>query len=100
MENIYYIGLDVHKKSKSIAYYIKTFTGKIVHQGMVKVERRALQQRLVDIPDSWIGAMEATMYTYFCNISILFLEVFFIKTSQPPTNVYLRPNKYQGALNR
>ena len=98
MESIYYIGLDLHKKS--IAYCIKIVNGKIVCQGMVKVERRALQQRLVDIPDSWIGAMEATMYTYFCNISILFLEVFFIKISQPPTNVYLRPNKYQGALNR
>jgi len=33
MESIYYIGLDVHKKS--IAYCIKTVTGKIVCQGMV-----------------------------------------------------------------
>jgi len=40
MESIYYIGLDVHKKS--IAYCIKTVTGQIVCQGMVKAERRAL----------------------------------------------------------
>ncbi len=61
MESIYYIGLDVHKKS--IAYCIKTVTGKIVCQGMVKAERRALQQWLVDLPGSWVGAMEATMFT-------------------------------------
>jgi len=98
MESIYCIGLDVHKKS--IAYCNKTVTGKIIRQGMAKVERRALQQWLVNIPGSWIGAIEAIIYTYFYNISILFLEIFFIKTSQPPTNLYLRPNKYQGALNR
>jgi len=61
MESIYYIGLDVHKKS--IAYCIKTVTGKIVCQGMVKAERRALHQWLVDLPGSWVGAMEATMFT-------------------------------------
>jgi hypothetical protein len=61
MESIYYIGLDVHKKS--IAYCIKTVTGKIACQGKVKAERRALQQWLVDLPGSWVGAMEATMFT-------------------------------------
>ena len=30
---------------------------------MVKAERRALQQWLVDLPGSWVGAMEATMFT-------------------------------------
>jgi hypothetical protein len=55
MESIYYIGLEVDKKS--IAYCIKTVTGKIIRQGMAKVKRRALQQGLVDIPGSWIGAM-------------------------------------------
>jgi len=61
MESIYCIGLDVHKKS--IAYYIKDVTGKIVCQGMVKAERRTLHQWLVDLPGSWVGAMEATMFT-------------------------------------
>ena len=61
MESIYYIGLDVHKKS--ITYCIKTVTGKIVCQGMVKAERRALHQWLVDLPGPWVGAMEATMFT-------------------------------------
>ena len=59
MESIYYIGLDVHKKS--IAYCIKTVTGQIVCQGMVKAERRALRKWLMDLPGSWVGAMEATM---------------------------------------
>jgi transposase len=61
MESIYYIGLDVHKKS--ITYCIKDVTGGVVCQGMVKAERRALQQWLVDLPGSWVGAMEATMFT-------------------------------------
>ncbi|MGB5884567.1 MAG: IS110 family transposase [Desulfobulbales bacterium] len=61
MESIYYIGLDVHKKS--IAYCIKTVTGQIVCQGMVKAERRSLRKWLEDIPGSWVGAMEATMFT-------------------------------------
>jgi transposase len=61
MESIYYIGLDVHKKT--IAYCIKTVTGKIVCQGMVKAQRQALHQWLVDLPGSWVGAMEATMFT-------------------------------------
>jgi transposase len=53
--------LDVLKKT--IAYCIKTVTGKIACQGMVNAERRALQQWLVDLPGSWVGAMEATMFT-------------------------------------
>jgi len=61
MESIYYIGLDVHKKS--IAYCIKDVTGGVVCQGMMKAGRRALQQWLVDLPGSWVGAMEATMFT-------------------------------------
>ena len=61
MESIYYIGLDVHKKS--IAYCIKDVTGGVVCQGTMKAERRALQQWLVDLPGSWVGAMEATMFT-------------------------------------
>ena len=61
MESIYYIGLDVHKKS--IAYCIKTVTGKIVCKGMVRAERRALHQWLEDLPGSWVGAIEATMFT-------------------------------------
>ncbi len=44
MESIHYIGLDVHKKT--IAYCIKTVSGKTVRQGIVSAERKALRQWL------------------------------------------------------
>jgi transposase len=61
MESIYYIGLDVHKKT--IAYCIKTFSGKMVGQGVVVAERRALRQWLAELPGPWMGALEATLFT-------------------------------------
>ena len=68
MESIYCIGLDVHKKS--IAYYIKDVTGKIVCQGMVKAERRALHQWLVDLPGPWVGAPEFLLTTAILKIAL------------------------------
>ena len=41
MESVYYIGLDVHKKT--IVYCIKTISGKTVDQGVVSAERKALR---------------------------------------------------------
>ncbi|OGR05997.1 MAG: IS110 family transposase [Deltaproteobacteria bacterium RIFOXYD12_FULL_53_23] len=61
METIYYIGLDVHKKT--IAYCIKTVGGKTIRQGVVSTGRNELQQWLVDLPGPWMGAMEATLFT-------------------------------------
>jgi transposase len=61
MESIYYIGLDVHKKS--VAYSIKDVTGRTVSQGKLKAERRALHQWLMDLPGPWVGAIQATMFT-------------------------------------
>jgi transposase len=61
MESIYYIGLDVHKKT--IAYCIKTFSGKMVGQGVVVAERRALRQWLAELPGPWMGSLEATLFT-------------------------------------
>ncbi|MBN1140864.1 MAG: transposase, partial [Deltaproteobacteria bacterium] len=61
MKSILYIGLDVHKKT--IAFCIKTFSGKIVAEGVVKAERKALRQWLVTVPGLWMGALEATMFT-------------------------------------
>lgn len=61
MESIYYIGLDVHKKT--IAYCIKTFSGKIVQQGVVAAERKALRKWLTELPGPWMGALEATIFT-------------------------------------
>ena len=61
MESIYYIGLDVHKKT--IAYCIKDIAGTLVQQGTIRSERAALRQWLADLPGPWNGAMEATLFT-------------------------------------
>ena len=61
MESIHYIGLDVHKKTS--AYCIKTINGKIVRQGIVGAERKALRQWVAELPNPWMGALEATIFT-------------------------------------
>ncbi|MDD2944006.1 MAG: IS110 family transposase [bacterium] len=61
MNSIYYIGLDIHKKT--IAYCIKRIDGELVHQGTVAAERKALQQWQSGLPGPWYGAMEATIFT-------------------------------------
>lgn len=61
MESIHYVGLDVHKKT--IAYCIKTVSGKTVRQGVVGTERKALRQWLAELPGPWMGALEATLFT-------------------------------------
>lgn len=61
MKSIYYIGLDVHKKT--IAYCIKTADGTKVRQGVVAANREALRQWLAELPGPWMGAMEATIFT-------------------------------------
>ena len=61
METIYYIGLDVHKKT--IAYCIKSIGGTTMRQGIVGAERNELRQWLAELPGPWMGAMEATIFT-------------------------------------
>lgn len=61
MESIYYIGLDVHKKT--IAYCIKTVNVQIVRQGTVGANRMALHQWLIELRTPWSGAIEATLFT-------------------------------------
>jgi transposase len=61
MNGIYYIGLDIHKKT--IAYCIKRIDGAIVDQGTVAAERKALSKWLANLPGPWHGAMEATIFT-------------------------------------
>jgi len=61
MESIHYVGLDVHKKT--IAYCIKTFSGKTVRHGVISAERKALRQWVSELPTAWMGAMEATIFT-------------------------------------
>jgi transposase len=61
MESIHYIGLDVHKKT--ISYCIKTVNGKVVRQGNISTERKALRHWLTELPSPWMGALEATIFT-------------------------------------
>lgn len=61
MNTIYYVGLDVHKKT--ITYCVKRFDGVLVKQGTVAAERKALLTWLSQLPGCWAGAMEATMFT-------------------------------------
>jgi transposase len=76
MNAIYYIGLDIHKKT--IAYCIKRIDGALVSQGTVAAERKVLSKWLAELPGAWYGAMEATIlrkiqcqvYTACCPIRI------------------------------
>jgi len=61
MEQLYYVGLDIHKKI--IAYCIKLADGTIVMEGKIEATRLALKQWAQTIPGPWIGAMEATIFT-------------------------------------
>jgi len=61
MDTIYYIGLDIHKKT--IAYCVKRSDGVLIRQGTIFAERKALQEWISELPGNWIGAVEATMFT-------------------------------------
>lgn len=61
MEKVYYVGLDVHKKT--IAYCVKLADGTVVCRGDVAAERKALMQWVGNLPGPWKGAMEATLFT-------------------------------------
>jgi transposase len=61
MNALYYIGLDIHKKT--IVYCIKKIDGTLVRQGTIASERKALSKWLLQLPGPWYGAMEATIFT-------------------------------------
>ena len=53
MNTIYYIGLDIHKKT--IAYCVKKVDGTLVRQGTVCAERKSLQHWQSELPGPWYG---------------------------------------------
>lgn len=61
MNELYYVGLDVHKRT--ISYCVKQADGRVVKQGSVAATRAALREWAVQLPGQWSGAMEATMFT-------------------------------------
>lgn len=61
MEDLYYVGLDIHKKT--VSYCVKRLSGEVVREGVVDSKRSALEQWAKSLPGPWIGAMEATLFT-------------------------------------
>jgi len=61
MGKLYFIGLDLHKKI--IAYCIKTRGGVIVAKGTVPASRPSLLKWIESLPQPWVAAMEATLFT-------------------------------------
>lgn len=59
--SMYFVGLDVHKKS--ISYCVKDALGDILQEGRVRAQRSALDAWSPQLPQPWIGAMEATLFT-------------------------------------
>jgi len=61
MENMYFVGLDVHKKI--IAFCVKQRDGQIISQGTINANRTALKLWVHTLPTPWIVALEATLFT-------------------------------------
>jgi transposase len=61
METMYYIGLDVHKKT--ISYCVKDGGGGIYAEGSIPATRLTLDMWMKTLPRPWTVAMEATIFT-------------------------------------
>ena len=61
MQGMYYIGLDVHKRT--ISYCVKDVTGKIFCEGQIPATRFDLDRWMKTLPQPWTAAMEATVFT-------------------------------------
>lgn len=61
MINLYYIGLDIHKKT--ISYCVKQIDGKSIQEGKLAADRKTLLKWIEGLPGPWLGAMEATLFT-------------------------------------
>src|SRR5579864_4955923 len=61
MNDLYYIGFDVHKKS--VSYCAKTASGEIVQEGKLAARREELRAWAAGQAQPWRGAMEATLFS-------------------------------------
>jgi transposase len=61
MQSMYYIGLDVHKKT--ISYCVKDGSGGIQAEGSLPATRSDLDRWIKTLPQPWTAAMEATVFT-------------------------------------
>lgn len=60
-EALYYIGLDIHKKT--VAWCIKLADGSVVKAGTTKAKLHALVEWAESLRHPWVGVMEATLVT-------------------------------------
>ena len=58
---MYYIGLDVHKRT--ISYCVKDGSGAIHSEGTIPATRLDLDRWMKALPQPWTAAMEATVFT-------------------------------------
>src|ERR1700688_381733 len=58
---MYYIGLDVHKKT--ISYCVKDVSGQVHREGQIGATRRELDGWMKTLPPPWMVPMEATIFT-------------------------------------
>jgi transposase len=58
---MYYIGLDVHKKT--ISYCVKDASGQVHREGTMGATRREMDLWMKTLPAPWTVAMEATIFT-------------------------------------
>src|SRR6266852_6168740 len=61
MQSMYYIGLDVHKKT--ISYCVKDGSGMVHAEGAIPATRWDLDRWMKMLPQPWTAAMEATIFT-------------------------------------
>src|ERR1051326_8819996 len=61
MTSIDYIGFDIHKKT--ISFCAKAQDGQILDEGVIPARRADLSAWVQKRPRSWVGAMEATLFT-------------------------------------
>jgi transposase len=61
MKSTTYVGLDVHKKT--VAYCVKTRSGKLIEEGEIRATRADLGQWAATLRRPWTGALEATLFT-------------------------------------
>jgi len=61
MRPLYYVGLDVHKKT--ISFCVKDERGAIYQEGRIRSTRGHLEQWSQQLPGPWVGALEATLFT-------------------------------------
>jgi hypothetical protein len=60
-KHMYYIGLDVHKKT--ISYCVKDLGGQIQREGTIPATRTELDSWMKTLPQPWTVAMEASIFT-------------------------------------